>query len=92
MMKYLAAYGGTALALVILDALWLTFAGPKLYRPIIGEILADKVNFGPAVVFYFLYVFGVVMLAVRPAMASGKWTEALVWESYLASWPMAPMI
>lgn len=77
MMKYLAAYGGTALALVVLDALWLTFAGPKLYRPIIGEILADKVSFAPAVAFYFLYVFGVVVLAVRPAMTSGKWTEAL---------------
>ena len=78
MIKHLAAFGGTALALVVLDALWLTFAGPKLYRPIIGEILADKVSFGPAIAFYVLYVFGVTVLAVRPALASGKWTEALI--------------
>jgi uncharacterized membrane protein len=78
MSKMLAAFGGTALALVILDALWLFFAGPKIYRPIIGEILADKVNFAPAVVFYVLYVFGVTVLAVRPAIASDKWTEAAV--------------
>jgi uncharacterized membrane protein len=78
MMKYVAAYGGTALALVVLDAIWLTLAGPKIYRPIIGELLSDRVRMAPAVAFYFLYVLGVVVLAVRPAMKSGRMTEALV--------------
>ena len=78
MMKYLAAYGGTAAALVVLDGLWLTFAGPKIYRPVIGELLAEKVSLGPAIAFYFLYVFGVVVLAVRPAIRSGRWAEAAV--------------
>ncbi len=78
MIKHLAAFGGTALALVVLDAFWLTFAGPKLYRPIIGEILADKVSLVPAVCFYVIYVFGVTVLAVRPALASGRWQEAAI--------------
>lgn len=77
MLKYVAAFGGTAAVLVVLDALWLTFAGPKLYRPIIGELLADDVRLAPAIAFYFLYVTGVVVLAVRPAMKSGQWVEAL---------------
>lgn len=78
MSKLLAGFCGTALALVVLDGLWLFFAGPKIYRPIIGEILADKVSFGPAVAFYVLYVIGVAVLAVRPAIASGKWQEAAI--------------
>jgi uncharacterized membrane protein len=77
MMKYLAGFGGAALAIVVLDALWLTFAGPRIYRPMIGEILADKVRMAPAVVFYCLYVLGIFVLAVRPAIRSGQWTEAL---------------
>ena len=77
MMRYLAGFGGAALAIVVLDALWLTFAGPRIYRPMIGEILADKVRMAPAVVFYCLYVLGIFVLAVRPAIRSGQWTEAL---------------
>lgn len=78
MSRMLAAFGGTALTLVVLDAIWLLFAGPKIYRPIIGEILADKVNFTPAVIFYVIYLFGVTILAVRPAIASGRWQEAAI--------------
>jgi uncharacterized membrane protein len=78
MSRMLAAFGGTALMLVVLDALWLFFAGPKIYRPFIGEILADKVNFVPAAIFYVIYVLGVTILAVRPAIASGRWQEAAI--------------
>lgn len=77
MIRSLAGLGGVAVTIVVLDALWLTFAGPKIYRPVIGELLADKVRLAPAVVFYVLYVFGIFVLAVRPAMKSGQWTEAL---------------
>ena len=70
MTKLFAGFCGTALALVVLDALWLAFMGPKIYRPIIGEILADKVSMAPAVTFYILYVIGVTVLAVRPAIAA----------------------
>lgn len=78
MLRFLAAYGGAAVAFVALDACWLTFMGPKLYRPVIGDLLADQVRILPAVCFYALYVGGIVVLAVRPALKSGAWTEALV--------------
>ena len=77
MMKYLAGFGGAAVAIVVLDAAWLTLAGPKIYRPVLGELLADKVRIAPAVAFYCLYVLGVFILAVRPAIKSGQWTEAM---------------
>ena len=78
MLRYLAAYGGSAVAFVVLDACWLTLMGPKLYPPLIGELLADQVRILPAICFYVLYVAGIVALAVRPALKSGAWTEALV--------------
>lgn len=67
MIRYLGAYGATAVAFVVLDALWLTFVGPRLYKPLLNDILASRVQLAPAVVFYVLYVAGVVALAVRPA-------------------------
>lgn len=78
MLKYLAAYGGAAVAFVILDGLWLALVAPKIYRPILGDMLSGQVRIAPAIAFYLLYVLGIVVLAVRPALKSGAWTEALV--------------
>jgi uncharacterized membrane protein len=78
MVRYLVSYVGAALAFVLMDACWLTLMGPKLYRPVIGDLLADQVRIVPAVLFYALYVVGIVALAVRPALRSGSWMEAAV--------------
>jgi uncharacterized membrane protein len=76
--KYLASYIGAGLAFVLMDACWLTFMGPRLYRPVLGELLADNVRIAPAILFYVIYVIGLVVLAVRPALQSGSWIQAAV--------------
>ena len=67
-MRYLLAYVGCALVMAGLDAVWLTVVGPHLYPPAIGELLAPRPDVAPAVVFYVIYVAGVVGLAVAPAL------------------------
>ncbi|MGZ8362655.1 MAG: DUF2177 family protein [Caulobacteraceae bacterium] len=78
MLKILAAYGGTAVALAVIDAVWLSQMGPKLYKPVIGELLAPKPAWVPAVLFYLIFVGGLVYFAVLPAVKAGEWTKALV--------------
>lgn len=68
MMVWLAAWGATALVFVALDAIWLSQVAPKLYPPLIGEVLSQKVDLAPAIVFYLLYISGIVFLAIRPAL------------------------
>jgi uncharacterized membrane protein len=75
-MRYLAAYLAAGLSFGLLDAAWLTFMGPKLYRPTIGPIMADKVSLAPAAAFYLLYIGGIVALAVAPALKDGGWMRA----------------
>lgn len=78
-MKYVIAYGGTAAVLAVLDAVWLTFAGRLLYRPAIGSLMMESgFRLAPAIVFYVLYVLGVVIFAVSPALKSGQWTTAVL--------------
>ncbi len=67
-MKWIVAYLGTAVAFGALDALWLRWAGPNFYRPHLGAILADSIRMVPALVFYVVYIAGIVWFAVRPAM------------------------
>ncbi len=77
MSKYAIAYGLAAVLFGALDAVWLNWAGPNLYQPIIGEIMAEDINLGAAGAFYFLYLAGMVWFAIRPGLQSGRATTAL---------------
>jgi uncharacterized membrane protein len=81
-MKPIVAYLSAAVAFGVLDFLWLSNAAPKLYRPAIGEIMADQVRWPPAIAFYLIYLVGVTALVTLPALREGgvgkaAWTGAL---------------
>mgnify|MGYP001283813231 CR=1 FL=1 len=71
-MRYLLAYVGTGVIMGVLDAIWLTVMSPRLYKPAIGELMAAKPDMRAAVAFYLIYVFGIVFLAVLPALREGS--------------------
>jgi uncharacterized membrane protein len=77
MPPFVAAYAGSAIAMLALDLIWLTTMVPRLYRPALGDMLAEQPNLPVAALFYLLYVVGVVVFAVMPAIASGSWLGAL---------------
>lgn len=72
MIQFAVAYVGTALAMLVLDIIWLTQMVNRLYQPRIGELLAEKPSMPPAVIFYLLYVTGIVVLAVLAGAARGR--------------------
>ncbi len=76
-MKWLIAYGVAALVFGGLDACWLGWAGSRLYRPLLGDLLAPDFRGGPAVVFYGFYLAGMVWFAIRPGVAGGVGVAAL---------------
>jgi len=76
MKTMVVAYAGAAAAMLAMDAVWLSLAVDVLYRPLLGEILLLQFRPVPAVLFYALYVMGVVIFAVRPALAIGRWPAA----------------
>ncbi len=71
MLKYLAGYLGAGLAFAAIDAVWLTTMTNRLYKPILGPILADKPDMKAAVAFYLIYIGGIVLLAISPALKDG---------------------
>jgi uncharacterized membrane protein len=77
------AYLSTAVIFLGLDAIWLRNAADLLYRPMLGAILLERFRLMPALLFYLLYVSGVVKFAVLPALESGRWTTALVSGAWL---------
>jgi uncharacterized membrane protein len=71
MLKYLAGCLGAGLAFAAIDAVWLTTMTNRLYKPILGPILADKPDMKAAVAFYLIYIGGIVLLAISPALKDG---------------------
>jgi uncharacterized membrane protein len=74
---YAIAYVSTAVVFLVLDAIWLGTMADRLYRPAMGSILLERFALAPAVVFYLIYIAGVVVFAVTPALQSGRWVTAL---------------
>jgi uncharacterized membrane protein len=77
-----------AAAFAVIDAIWLKTMNP-FYRGQIGELLADRPNLGYAVVFYVIYIAGIVFFALRPALAGGSWLSALGYGAALGAFAYA---
>jgi uncharacterized membrane protein len=73
LVKLLAA--GTIMG--VLDFIWLGFVAKKLYYGEMGKILLEKPNMAPALLFYVIYVIGVVVFVVTPAIEKGSWLHVL---------------
>jgi uncharacterized membrane protein len=76
MKTYVIAYLSTALAFVAIDAVWLTQTAASLYQPELKGMMLDEFKLGPAVIFYLLYMIGIVVFAVAPGLASKDWKTA----------------
>lgn len=79
MREYLTAWLAAALVMGSLDFAWLKLMVSPVYQPAVGGVLADKPNMGAAVAFYAVYLVGVVVFAVRPALEEGDWRVATLW-------------
>jgi uncharacterized membrane protein len=75
--NYLVAYFVTAIVFFGMDFVWLMTATSRFYRVMLGDLLLEKPNLLVAALFYFIYVGGIVILAVAPALHVGSWATAL---------------
>ena len=76
--RVLLAYATTALAFCALDFTWLGLVAPRFYDSQIGALLLPQPNLIPALIFYLLYVVGLVVFCVLPGIAKGEWHHAAI--------------
>lgn len=90
MLRYLTTYLGTGLAFAAMDAVYLSLAGQKVYRPTLDYALADTLNLPAAIAFYLIYIAGILMLAILPnrdaslrkTAATGAMLGAMAYATY----------
>jgi uncharacterized membrane protein len=73
-----AVYLMTAVVFFSLDMLWLGMVARGFYRRHMGPLLADRVSWTAAIVFYLLFIAGILLFAVFPALDKGSLGRAVL--------------
>lgn len=61
-----------------IDMLWLGIVAKNFYRQQIGALMKPDVNWLAAIIFYLIFIFGLVVFVVTPALEKGSWTHAII--------------
>jgi len=62
----------------LIDMVWLGVVAKGFYRRHLGTMLSPKVNWGAAILFYLLFIAGLLIFVIRPAFAQGTVLPALL--------------
>ncbi len=77
-MKNLLLYGITTIIFFAIDMVWLGVVARNLYKQKLGFILSPEVNWAAAIIFYLIYIGGILFFAVLPASKEMSWQTALL--------------
>ena len=81
--RFLLVYAITLPIFFGIDLVWLGVVANAFYPRHLGHLLGGQVQWIPAVLFYLLYIAGIVFFAVKPAIEAGRARRALVNGAFL---------
>ncbi len=61
-----------------IDMIWLTLVAKNFYAKHIGYLMAKNPNLPAAFIFYLLFIAGLIVFVIAPALDKKIWTHALV--------------
>ena len=76
-MQILKTYIITFIVIIILDAIWLGLIARKLYSSKLGYIMKSNVNWLAALIFYLIFIGGLVFFVVEPSISQESLTYAI---------------
>ena len=68
----LLIYGIAAGVFFIIDLFWIGVVANGFYGKFIGGMLRDQVNWAAALIFYLMYIGGIVLFVLIPALKNGS--------------------
>lgn len=70
-------YFVTLISFFVIDMIWLVLIARKFYRNQLGDLMRVSPNWWAALLFYSIFIFGLVYFVVQPALDTGTWQTAL---------------
>jgi len=66
----------------IIDMIWLVLIAKKFYSEQIGFIMRPDVNWTAAIIFYLLFIAGLVTFVISPAFEKQSWIHAALFGAF----------
>jgi uncharacterized membrane protein len=76
---YLKLYLLTIPVFFAIDLLWLGVVAKNFYQDKLAHLLSPDVNWPAALLFYFMYIVGIILFAVKPGLDAGSLAKAALW-------------
>ena len=76
---YLKLYFLTVPIFFLIDLIWLGVVAKGFYQKNLKYILSPNVNWTAAIIFYLIYIVGILIFAVVPAVTKDSLRHAAVW-------------
>ncbi len=76
-LQFIYLYLATVPVFFLIDMSWLGFFAKDFYQEKLFGLLGP-VNWTAAILFYLLYIGGIILFAVHPALIAGSFTKAVV--------------
>src|SRR6056297_1098545 len=77
MLDFIKIYLTSFVVFFVIDLVWLGVVAQKLYAENLGYIMKEKPDWIAAILFYLLYIIGLVFFVIQPALEKGSWQYAL---------------
>ncbi|MEO8357816.1 MAG: DUF2177 family protein [Chloroflexota bacterium] len=78
MIKVLKLYLVVLAAFLAIDILWLGLVARSFYQKYLGFLMAPSPNWFAAIIFYLLFIVGILFFVVVPGLASGSLKATLL--------------
>ena len=62
-----------------IDMVWVGLVAKNFYRSQIGFLMKSEINWPAAILFYLLFVAGLVVFVIAPALEKNAWRHALLY-------------
>ncbi len=62
----------------VIDIAWLVIVAKKFYQKQIGYLMKPDINWFAAIIFYLLFIAGLVIFVISPAVEKHSWVHAIL--------------
>lgn len=62
----------------IIDMVWLALVAKNFYQGQIGFLMKPNINWWAAIIFYLLFIAGLIIFVIAPAFSKQSWSHALL--------------
>ncbi len=83
MIQYLKLYAATAVVFFAIDLVWLGVVAQGFYQRHLGHLLAEDIRWGAALLFYGIFIAGLLVFAVLPGLQAGSLAKTLALAAFL---------